>query len=177
MIYPESQLNGCPVLSDSWEVVPYGVCMPAKNNDILKSSLQLSEKQWRVLIATLEAGKGPTVPATRDRRDFELKRYPHVRRVALRIMHAGGQKTSHLVRSRNLSVGGMGFIHLSFLYPDTPCHVAIQTRHGESVALSGRVSWCRHVAGKSHEIGLRFNQIIQIDEFIEPEVIAGPAAA
>lgn len=151
--------------------------MPTKSNNILKSSLQLTEKQWGVLIATLEAGKGPTVPATRDRRDLDIKRHPHVKRVALRIIHPGGQKTSHLVRSRNLSVGGMGFIHLSFLYPDTACHIALQTRHGESVALSGRVSWCRHVSGKSHEIGFRFDQMIQIDEFIDPEVIDGPAAA
>jgi len=151
--------------------------MPLKSNDILKSSLQLSEKQWQVLIAMLEAGKGPTVPATRDRRDFEIKRYPHVRRVALRVMHTGGQNTSHLVRSRNLSVGGMGFIHLNFLYPDTPCHVALQTRHGESVALAGRVTWCRHVSGKSHEIGFRFDQMIEIDEFVPPDVLAGPAAA
>ncbi len=151
--------------------------MPTISNDILKSSLQLSEKQWEILIATLEAGKGPTVPATRDRRDLDIKRYPHVRRVALRIVHSGGQKTSHLVRSRNLSVGGMGFIHLSFLYPDTPCHVALQTRHGESVALSGKVTWCRHLSGKSHEIGLRFDQLIQIDEFIEPDVLVQSEAA
>ncbi|MEM1027420.1 MAG: PilZ domain-containing protein [Planctomycetota bacterium] len=151
--------------------------MPTKSNDILHTSLNLTEKQWETLIATLEAGKGPTVPATRDRRDLDVKRYPHVRRVALRVIHTGGQKTSHLVRSRNLSVGGMGFIHLSFLYPGTVCHVALQTRHGESVALAGKVSWCRHVSGQSHEIGLRFDQLIQIDEFIDLEALDDPAAA
>ena len=151
--------------------------MPTKSNDILRTSLNLTEKQWEVLIATLEAGKGPTVPATRDRRDLDVTRYPHVRRVALRIIHQGGQKTSHLVRSRNLSVGGMSFIHLSFLYPGTACHVALQTRYGESVALTGKVIWCRHVSGRSHEIGLRFDQMIQIDEFVPPEVLDPDAAA
>ncbi|MBB6428904.1 PilZ domain-containing protein [Algisphaera agarilytica] len=143
----------------------------------MNSSLKLTEKQWGTLISSLEAGKGPTVPATRDRRDLDIKRYPHVTKVALRVIHPGGQKTSHLVRSRNLSSGGMGFLHLSFLYPDTPCHIALQTRHGESVAMSGKVSWCRLVSGKSHEIGFRFDQMIQIDEFIDPEVIKASSAA
>ncbi|MEM9418835.1 MAG: PilZ domain-containing protein [Planctomycetota bacterium] len=146
-------------------------------NDIMNTSLKLTEKQWGQLIATLEAGKGPTVPATRDRRDLDIKRYPHVRKVALRIIHPGGQKTSHLVRSRNISAGGMSFLHLSFLYPGTACHVALQTRHGESVAMSGKVSWCRLVSGRSHEIGFRFDHIIQIDEFVEPDVINGTTAA
>ena len=151
--------------------------MPTKSNDILHTSLNLTEKQWETLIATLEAGKGPMVPATRDRRDLDVKRYPHVRRVALRVIHTGGQKTSHLVRSRNLSVGGMGIIHLTYLYPGTVCHVARQPRQGESVALSGKDRWGRHVSGQSHEIGLRFDQLIQIDEFIDPEALDDPAAA
>lgn len=138
--------------------------------DISKRSLQLSEKEWGVLIGTLEAGKGPTVPATRDRRDLEATRFPLVKRCALRVLHPSGNVTSHLVRSRNISMGGMGFIHLSFLYPDTDCHVALQTRAGESVAMAGKVSWCRHVSGKSHEIGFRFDQMIPVGEFIEPIV-------
>ncbi|MEM1109788.1 MAG: PilZ domain-containing protein [Planctomycetota bacterium] len=151
--------------------------MPPKNDEKLRSSLNLTEKQWQTLIATLEAGKGPTVPATRDRRDLDTVRCSHVRRVALRIVHPSGNKTSHLVRSRNLSVGGMSFIHLSFLYPGTACHVALQTRHGESVAFSGKVVWCRHVSGQSHEVGFRFDQLIELDEFVDPEAIKEAAAA
>lgn len=151
--------------------------MPNRSADITKRSLQLSEKEWGVLIHTLEAGKGPTVPATRDRRDLDIKRYPHVKRAALRVVHPTGNVTSHLVRSRNLSIGGMGFIHLSFLYPDTACHVALQTRHGDSVALSGKITWCRHLGGKSHEIGFRFDQIIEINEFVHPDTVAECDAA
>lgn len=143
--------------------------MSGNDNDITKRSLQLSEQQWGNLIAVMEAGKGPTVPATRDRRDLDTVRYPFVRRAALRISHPGGTVTTHLVRTRNLSTGGVGFIHGAFLYPQTTCHVALQTRHGESVALSGQVGWCRHVSGKSHEIGVRLNQVIQVDEFVPPE--------
>ncbi|MEM6459447.1 MAG: PilZ domain-containing protein [Planctomycetota bacterium] len=136
--------------------------------DIAKTSLRLSEAQWEALIDRLEAGKGPAVPATRDRRDLDDRRYFHVRRAALRVLRENSPPTSHLVRTRNLSAGGVGLIHNAFLYPGTPCHVALQTRHGESVALPGTVVWCRHVSGRGHEVGLRFDWIIEIDEFIAP---------
>ena len=140
--------------------------MAAAPNDITRTSLNLTEAQWAQLIHRLEAGKGPSVPATRDRRDLDVLRYTHVKRGALRVQHAEGPATSHLVRTRNISSGGVGFIHSTFLYPATLCHIALQTRHGESVALAGRIMWCRHIAGKSHEIGLRFAQLIQVDEFV-----------
>jgi len=151
--------------------------MSKQSKDIIRCSLRLSEKQWGVLIKTLEAGKGPTMAATRCRRDADLVRYLHVKRAGLRVVHPGGRATSHLVRVRNLSSGGVGFIHGSFLYPDTACHVAIQTRHGDSVALAGAVTWCRHIGGKSHEIGLRFAQLIRIDEFVHPDVLDGSKEA
>ncbi|MEM9882731.1 MAG: PilZ domain-containing protein [Planctomycetota bacterium] len=146
--------------------------------DIAKTSLRLSEAQWEALIDRLEAGKGPVVPATRDRRDLDHRRFFHVRRAALRVLHRSAPPTSHLVRTRNLSEGGVGLIHNAFLYPGTACHVALQTRHDESVALRGNVSWCRHVSGRGHEVGVRFDRVIEIDEFIAPgERRAQPDAA
>ena len=142
--------------------------MAERKPDLAKTSLKLSEAQWEQLIDQLEAGRGPTVPATRDRRDLDIKRHRHVRRAALRVQHPSGPATSHLVRTRNLSSGGVGFIHSTFLYGNTPCHIALQTRYRESVALSGKVMWCRHVAGQGHEIGMSFDQMIEIDEFIDP---------
>ncbi|MEM7626988.1 MAG: PilZ domain-containing protein [Planctomycetota bacterium] len=142
--------------------------MARSTHDIARSSLQMSEYKWNMLIATLEAGKGPEVPATRDRRDLDTVRYPFVRKMALRVQHPGGTATSHLVRSRNLSRGGVGFLHGQFLYPNTVCYVVIPTRWGENVILPGRVSWCRHVSGQTHEVGMRFDQVIQVDEFLDP---------
>lgn len=150
--------------------------MAKVKHDLTKTSLKLSEAQWTQLIDHLEKGRGPTVPATRDRRDLDVKRHRHVRRAALRVQHPTGPATSHLVRTRNLSSGGVGFIHNSFLYNGTACHIALQTRYGESVALAGMVMWCRHVAGQGHEIGLRFVQMIEIDEFIGKDSAAESAA-
>lgn len=140
-------------------------------HDIGRGSLKLSESQWRELIGRLEAGKGPTVPATQDRRDLDALRYPWVRPAAIRVVHPGGNATSHLVRTRNVSIGGLGFIHSSFLYPNTPCHLAMRTIHGESVAVPGRILWCRHVSGRSHELGVRFGRLLEIKEFVPADVI------
>ena len=151
--------------------------MANADRDIARSSLQMSEPQWNALIATLEAGKGPQIPATRDRRDLDTVRYPHVRKMALRVQHPGGTATSHLVRSRNLSCGGVGFLHGQFLYPKTVCFIVLPTRWGENVILPGKVSWCRHVGGRSHEVGVCFDQVIQIDEFLDPQAAKEAGAA
>ena len=146
--------------------------MQKVKHDISRGSLRFSETQWKQLIGRLESGKGPTVPATRDRRDLDNHRYPHCHQAAIRVVHPGGNATSHLVRTRNLSVGGVGLIHSSFLYPRTSCHLALRTVWGESVALPGKILWCRHVTGRCHEIGVRFDQLIQIDEFVPEDIRA-----
>ncbi len=140
--------------------------MAEVQRDIARSSLNLSEDQWVQLIEKLESGTGPTIPATRDRRDLDVLRYKHVKRAALRVQHLGGSATSHLVRTRNLSAGGVGLIHNSFIYPNTVGHIALQTRYGESVALAGQIMWCRHLEGQSHEVGMRFTSMIEIGEFV-----------
>lgn len=134
--------------------------------DINRCSLQMTEPQWQMLIARLEAGETPPQPAARDR---EAVRYPHVRRMGLRVAHSGGRLTYHVVRSRNLSSGGAGFLHGQFLYPQTACHLLLPTRWDEFVVLAGTVCWCRHVQGISHEAGMRFERAIQIDEFLDPK--------
>ncbi len=151
--------------------------MSANVDDIAKRSLQLTEAQWGTLIRTMEGGRGPLVPATLDRRNLDMQRYKMVRRAALRVQHPAGNVTSHLVRTRNLSAGGLSILHGCFLYPRTMCHVALQTRHGESVAIAAAVQWCRHVSGKSHELGLCFSRMIQVDEFIDPKDMLNDQAA
>lgn len=143
--------------------------------EMFKGSLNLTEGQWSEMIAKVESGRGPGVPATQDRRDLDQVRVPYVHRAALRVTHPDNRVTSHLIRTRNLSVGGVSFIHGCFLYPQTRCYIALATKHGEGVALSGCVSWCRHVQGRGHEVGMRFDRVIQLDEFIEDA--AGEVAA
>lgn len=149
--------------------------MQINAEEMFKGSLNLTESQWSEMIAKVESGRGPGVPATQDRRDLDQVRVSYVKRAALRVTHPDNRVTSHLIRTRNLSVGGVSFIHGCFLYPKTRCYIALATRHGEGVALSGTVSWCRHVQGRGHEVGFRFDRVIQVDEFIDPD--AGQNAA
>jgi hypothetical protein len=152
--------------------------MEKNEHNIARCSLTLNEAQWGQLLDRIESGKGPTVPATRDRRDLDATRYPLVRPAAMRVVHPGGNVTSHLVRTRNLSAGGVGILHSSFLHPGTACHFAIKTIHGENVAVPARILWCRHVEGRCHELGLRFDRMLQIDEFVPAKAAkSGTSAA
>ena len=138
-----------------------------------KPSLQLSEDEWFNLISDVEASKGPAIAPTADRRNLDMVRYPYVRSIGLRVSHRESSATMHVVRARNLSSGGIGFFHGCFLYPDTLCHIAVQTVDGQRVAMAGKVSWCRHVRGRSHEIGLRFTRLIDVKDFLTHSERAG----
>ena len=137
------------------------------NQQVLDRSLSLSEAQWQRLMDRLKAEQGPGVAASDDRRDLDRTRHPFVKRAAMRVMHADGRNATHVVRTRNLSVGGLALVHGGYLYNGTRCAVIMQNRHGEGVALAGTVVWARLLQGQSHEIGLSFDTTIEIAEYID----------
>ncbi len=93
--------------------------------------------------------------------------WTHVR---MEVQHPGGATTTLNYVPRNLSRDGIGLIHSAFVYPGTRCivHMPHQTRG--NVALSGTLVRCRHFRGTIHELGVRFDQAIDVREHVGPEV-------
>ena len=80
--------------------------------------------------------------------------------IAVLVAHPGGGSGRFLVCSRNLSAGGMGFIHGGYLHPGSDCRIALTRPDGSRLAVEGVVAHCRHVEGPHHEIGIRFQEQI-----------------
>ena len=99
---------------------------------------------------------------THERVGFNTKNFP------VTFTHPGGVETRCLVTARNLSIGGLGFLHGGFLHANTACAIELPTIFGDSRVIRGAVRSCRHVAGKIHEIGVRFDAPIDPYEFLEP---------
>ena len=60
-----------------------------------------------------------------------------------------------LVKSIDLSRGGVGFNHRQYLYPGTAVRVCFHTLPKRPV-IKGVVVNCRHMEGAMHRIGVRF---------------------
>lgn len=63
---------------------------------------------------------------------------------------------SFTVPTRNLSKGGLAFLHKQMLIPGTKVHLKIPMVDDRILEIGARVSHCRHVNGMMHEIGVVF---------------------
>jgi hypothetical protein len=149
---------------------------PASTESNISASLKLSEDDWANLIQRLEASRDADVSAFSDRRDLDQCRYTMVKRAAIRVQHMDGRASSHVIRTRNISCGGVAILHNVYLHPKTLCHVVLMTRHNEGVGLAASVAWCRHLEGLGHEIGLRFEKPIDVTEFVDKATIEKESA-
>lgn len=66
---------------------------------------------------------------------------------------------------RNLSVGGMSVLHNSFLHPGTVVVINLPRATQGFSRIKGRIVRCAHVRGTIHEIGIKFDDLINLREF------------
>lgn len=71
---------------------------------------------------------------------------------------------------RNLSRGGVGLLHSTFMYPGTALTVFLQRFDGTSPALRGKVMRVQHRGGVVHEIGVRFDREINPRDYVPNDI-------
>ena len=135
-------------------------------------SLGLSETEWASMIAALEAQKKPAEKLSQERRCASAHRFPLEAYGGLKLVLPDYRSTSHKVRMRNISVGGVGFFHNAFVHGGTRCYVALRSLSGQGVAVAGEVTWCRFLSNSTHEIGVRCDEEIDLTQFLDAETLA-----
>ena len=89
--------------------------------------------------------------------------------IAVVVEHPGGGISRLLVCARNISAGGMSFLHGGFLHPGSRCKLTLRQTDGRNVPMTGKVVSCRHLERTIHEIGLQFEKRIDPRQFIKYE--------
>jgi len=84
---------------------------------------------------------------------------------------SGGVGRRAIIYPRNISAGGIAFVHRGFLHANTEVHLPLRRRSGDHVLIKGRVRACRHLSKMLHEIGVQFDEKINPSHYCEPEVI------
>ncbi len=75
----------------------------------------------------------------------------------------------YIVRPRNLSSGGLSVIHGFFVYPDTLCRVQVRRLDGDHEQVTGTVVDCCCVKGRAHEVKIKFDNQLEIENFVVVE--------
>lgn len=124
-------------------------------------ALRITEAEHRALLDELDR-VGAAETGANQRAG---KRYRYVVREGL-ILQVDKDDTRLIVRPRNISSSGIGLLHGSFLYPGTTCTIALKTTAGKHVLASGRIVHCRCVRGRAHEVGVQFDNPIDVEDFV-----------
>lgn len=103
-----------------------------------------------------------------ERHDRAHRRFPFadVQSLVLRVDQPGGNAADYRVLARNISQGGLAVFHGQLLYPNTRCTAFLRTADGKAVAVSGAVVYCRHYRSKIHEVGVRFDEPVDVTRFM-----------
>ena len=88
------------------------------------------------------------------------------RDIVVTVFQPDGSSVDFAVVPRNLSAGGMAFIHGQFLYPGSACEVTLAGEEGDH-RVTGRICNVRHLTALVHEISVSFDEPIDLPRFIE----------
>lgn len=136
--------------------------------------LSLTNRDCEQLISTLDLTSGSSAigpSRSHVRHPYRMADIP------MWIEHPDGGRSLFLVYSRNLSRGGISFLHGGYLHNDSDCRIILRDRAMKPIALPGVVRHCRLISGSCHEIGVQFKEEINTAQLlVEVEYIEDDAA-
>ncbi len=74
------------------------------------------------------------------------------------------------VAARNISRGGVGLLHSSFVYPKTRVTIHLTCNQENPRPVRGIVQRCIHRGGVVHEVGVKFDEEISIQQYLRPDI-------
>ncbi|MBX3394542.1 MAG: response regulator [Phycisphaerae bacterium] len=134
--------------------------MPGQSN--LVKTVRLNEEELKAVLDRLDAAETQAVKRKRRSERFDYR----VKNCVVNFHSSGaGSAAFYLVPTRNISAGGMAFLHGGFVYPGTHCVIQLISKFGSWKNVEARVARCDYVVGAVHEIGVAFSGEIDPAEF------------
>lgn len=127
----------------------------------------LTQEEWRNALEAAKAQRTDGKPET-ERRDPRQPRYQTIRRCLLRVDRGASPPGLYVVRSLDVSSGGIKLVHGGPLRVDSVCCVIIETTTGQSLAAGGAIAWCKPIkqtTPPAYEMGIRFYEPIDASQF------------
>ncbi|TVQ63392.1 MAG: response regulator [Phycisphaerales bacterium] len=92
--------------------------------------------------------------------------------VKIELEQPSGGSVQLVVACRNISQGGASLLHRAYVHPNTACRISLPHRTHGHAELTGTIMHCQHLTGVVHELGVKFDEPINIKEFLEPDPLA-----
>lgn len=125
-----------------------------------ENTLRLSDRRLDEVLDRLDAQPGNSHS---DRQHF---RFPFRRSaIPIRIDQPAGRPLVMHVACRNISRTGLSFLHNAFVHLNRRCAIGLVTLDRQAVRIDGTVMRCIHRFDHIHEIGVKFDQEIDVRRF------------
>ncbi len=108
-------------------------------------------------------------PVGRIARQAVRHEYVVADELMLTVLEAGEGARHFLVRPRNISTCGLGFLHSRPLAPGTACRITLLTSSGGGLTVEAEVIRCCALSAASHVVGIRFLQAIDVATILGPQ--------
>ncbi|MEM9372564.1 MAG: response regulator [Planctomycetota bacterium] len=137
------------------------------NGEVVRNSLGMGPATYERLLEKL-AEDADTGRPSASRQFTRIPLQDPFVRVA--VENDSGMKRDMVLACRNLSRGGVGLLHSSFMYPDTTVIVYLTRFDGKPVGNRGRVVRVEHRGGVVHEIGIKFEREINPRDYLSNDI-------
>lgn len=135
--------------------------MPSQQKTLKSGGARLDEALVTKVLDRLDQARNQSSEA-QHRAD---ERYSYRRVCAIELTQPSGNVMSFKAPTRDLSRGGLAFVHYGFIHVGTKCRVQLVTTHNSWQHIEGKVVRCEYVDGGIHLVGVKFKFPIDITTF------------
>ncbi len=125
--------------------------------------LWLSDRQWMAILERVERQAQNVELTGEDQRNAPRLTAPAKTQCLIRLGHPSPVHGTYLVRLRNVSATGLGFLSTDLFESGARCTVAIKNDHGRGLVSGASIVWCRPVDEDLNEVGVRFDHPINTE--------------
>jgi len=138
------------------------------NRDEYRNTVRISDDERRRLLDELDClqavASEDVGPDDNRRQDDRFTYRPG--HISIAVEQPRGGTTFLSVSPRNISAGGVAFLHGGFLYTGSRCTLHLGLQLEETVKIAGEIVNCRHIQGLLHEVSVKFDRAIDPSLFV-----------
>lgn len=140
---------------------PYG-------DGMLVDALRISDAEWYACVQEMDL-RAAQDKSGKSSRAEERKPYRNIARIIVSIQTHGGQVQQFKVRAYDLSRTGLGFLHGAFVYNNSPAEIYMQHHVNGMTRIPATITSCAHVKKRIHRVGAKFNEPIDLNDYLMSE--------
>ena len=126
---------------------------------------RISDAEWSECVKEMDL-RAKEDSGCEDKRAEARQPYRNVTKIIISFKNYDGRQQRFQVRAYDLSSSGLGFLHGAYIYGDTPAEIYMQDKSCSLTRISATIVSCVHVKKRIHRVGARFDQPIDLNDFL-----------